>query len=89
MAIVRFKKRYQKMVDGIKYDLTKTQVMMLSNKTLKFPWPTPWPDEQTIRSLTGRGLITRSSSTARTVTYKRTEMGNKVYKALTNPTEGK
>jgi len=82
-AKVKVKSRFQRVVEGIKYDLSKDQTEMLSKKTIKLPWPTPWDLQRRVNGLVARSLVALSSSTARTITYKRTEMGDKVYKALT------
>lgn len=76
------KDRYQKTVDGVKYDLSPKQFQLLATSTIKLPYPTPWADQRSVNGLENRGLVTRSSATSKTVTYKRTETGTKVYKAL-------
>lgn len=83
------RRRYQLTQDGVRYDLTGDQFDLLSKKVIRLKFPTEWKLQRRANGLEAKGLISRSVATSKSVTYKRTETGTKVFKALRDKEDGR
>jgi len=72
-------KRYTLTADGVKYDLSEAQFVMLSKRKLTPTTPMTWSFEQRIKSLVKQGL-----SRKRNGSYERTQKGFRVWRDITN-----
>lgn len=77
-------KRYQIVLNGIIYDLSPEQFQFLSNKSLKLPKILDWNTEQRIKGLIKSKLFTKQPRS-----YKRTNLGEKVFNALSEKVKNK
>lgn len=74
--------RYQRTINGVKYDFSKEQFEMLSMKSLRFHLPLDWKIEVRIKSLRIKGLFEEKSQSRNFISYKRTSKGGEVFKAI-------
>jgi hypothetical protein len=74
--------RFQKTLNGVKYDFSSKQLEMISKKTLRLKTPLEWADEKRVKSLVSKRLLYREKWTTKTVSYTRTKLGGEVFKLL-------
>ena len=76
------KGRVQIVVNKIKYDLTGKTHDLLTKGTFRLKFPTVYAEQKRADRLESLGLVKRTLATSKSVTYKRTELGLEVHKAI-------
>jgi hypothetical protein len=75
-------KRHIVTINGIKYDISPGQFEILSKKVFRMKTISPWQEEQRIKGLVDKNFFVKAEITTKSRSYKRTKLGEEVYKAL-------